>query len=194
MCGKMPVGEDEVMKRNMALAEKKDYTVEYIEALPEDVRVELIDGQLFYMATPTTTHQRMLVFLAVRIGNYIKKNKGACEVFVAPLGVYLDCDHSTLLEPDVMVICDKEKLDEKGCHGAPDFVAEIISPSTRSRDYLLKMNKYQKAGVREYWIVDVARKLVQVYDFEHGEVFGYGFQDKVKVGIFADLEVDFSEF
>lgn len=194
MCERRFVGEEEVIQKNMALAEKKDYTAEYIENLPEDERVELIDGQLFYMATPTERHQGLITFLILNIGVYLKEKKGACKVYPAPLAVYLDCDNRTYLEPDIFIVCNKHKMDQKGCHGAPDFVAEIISPSTRSKDYLLKMNKYQKAGVREYWILDPEQGVIQVYDFEHEKVYGYGFQDKVRVEIFGDLEIDFSEF
>lgn len=192
MCGRMPVGEDEVIRINMALAEERDYTTEYIEALPENVRAEVLDGQLFFMASPTRTHQKLMMFLAGTFWNYVREHKGSCEVYAGPLGVYLD--DSTLLEPDVVVICDPEKLDEKGCHGAPDFVAEVISPSTRSRDYLLKLNKYQKSGVREYWILDVKMNAIQQYDFEQGKVYSYQFADRVPVHIFDGLEIDFSEF
>lgn len=192
MCGHMPVGEDEVIRVNMALANERNYTAEYIEALPEDVRAEVLDGQLFFMAAPTRTHQKLMMFLAGTFWNYIREHKGVCEVYTAPLGVYLDDD--TLLEPDVVVICDPEKLDEKGCHGAPDFVAEIISPSTRSRDYLLKLNKYQKSGVREYWILDVNMNVVHVYNFEQEKMYSYRFTDQVPVHIFDDLQINFSEF
>lgn len=192
MCGRMPVGEDEVIRMNMALAEQRDYTAEYIEALPEDVRAEVLDGQLFYMASPGRTHQKLSMFLSVTLWNYVREHKGECEVYAAPFGVRLD--ERTLLEPDIVIVCDSEKLDEKGCHGAPDFVAEIISPSTRSRDYLLKLNKYEKCGVREYWILDVKMNAVHVYDFEHGTVYGYQFTDRIPVHIFEGLEIDLSEF
>ncbi len=188
-----PVGEEEVIQRNMALAEERHYTTDFLEALPEDERAELIDGQLFYMAPPTITHQRLQLFLAVKITNHIWETKCTCQAFVAPVAVFLNRDNKTWMEPDVIMVCDDSKLDEKGCHGAPDFVAEIVSPSTRSRDYLLKMNKYQNAGVREYWILDKEREVIQVYDFEHGEVHSYGFQDQVQVRCMEGLTIDFSQ-
>lgn len=193
MCGRKPVGEEEVIKINMALAQEKSYTAEYVEALPEGVRAEVIDGQLFYLATPSSTHQRIAGFLFFHLKKYIEEKNGACEVFFAPFAVYLNNDDRNYFEPDVVLVCDESKIDEKGCHGAPDFVAEIISPSTRSRDCLLKLNKYQNAGVREYWIVDGERELVQVYNFERNKVFAYGFRDQIRSGMFEDLVVTFTE-
>lgn len=188
------MGEEEVIKKNMALAQEKTYTTDFIEALPEDVRVELIDGQLFYMATPTSTHQGLLGFLFVTIWNYIKSHKGKCKVYPAPLAVYLNKDNRTYLEPDIIVVCDPDKMKEKGCLGAPDFVAEIVSPSTQSRDYLLKLNKYQDAGVREYWILDTKKNTIHVYDFAEKKKHTFDFSDKVPLKVLQGLEVDFSEF
>lgn len=192
----MPVymGEEEVIKKNMALAQENIYTVEDMEALPEEVRAELIDGRLYYMATPSRTHQQLLMFMAGSIWRYIDGKKGDCQVYPAPLALYLNNDSQTYLEPDLMVVCDKNKMDEKGCHGAPDYVAEIVSPSTRSRDYLLKLTKYQNAGVREYWILDMERDLIQVYDFANGKVYSFGFGDKASIGVLENLEIDFSRF
>lgn len=188
------MGEEEVIKKNMAFAKAKIYTTEDIEALPEDVRAELINGQLFLMATPTPTHQALISFLVFEFYNYIHSHKGTCQVFPAPLALYLNNDNRTYLEPDIMVVCDPEKISGKGCHGAPDFVAEIISPSTQSRDYLLKLNLYQDAGVREYWILDTKRNTIHVYDFVHHTKNTYSFEDTVPVEIFDDLEIDFSSF
>lgn len=193
MCGKRPVGEEEVIKINMALAQEKHYTTADVETLPEGVRAEVIDGQLFYLATPSRTHQELLMFLSATMWNYVKEHGGKCKVYPAPFAVYLNNDDRSYFEPDLILVCDESKIDERGCHGAPDFVAEIVSPSTRSRDYLLKLNKYQNAGVREYWIVDDERELIHVYDFEHETVLVYTFKDKVKVSIFEDLILDFSE-
>jgi len=184
------MGEEEVIRLNrMTSAQEQLFTVEDIEALPEDERVELIDGRIYYMAAPSRTHQRLLIFLTVEIESYIRNHKGKCQVYIAPFALYLNEDNSTYLEPDLMVVCDRDKTDEKGCHGAPDLVMEIVSPSTRSRDYLLKLNKYQHGGVREYWIPDTERDVIQVYDLGRNQVESYGFGDKIKVGIFPDLSI-----
>lgn len=191
---KVYMGEEEIIKKNMALAQEKIYTTEFIEELPEDVRAEVIDGQLFYMASPTATHQRLLGFLHGTIWNYIREKKGRCQVYPAPLAVYFNKDHHTYLEPDVILVCDPGKMTEKGCYGAPDFVAEIVSPSTQSRDYLLKLNKYQSAGVKEYWILDIRKKTIHVYDFENERKDTYDFADKIGMKVLWGLEIDFSEF
>jgi len=188
------MGEEEVIKKNMAFAKAKIYTTKDIETLPEGVRAELIHGQLFFMATPTPAHQALLMFLSVQLYNHVHTQGGKCQVFPAPLALYLNKDSLTYLEPDIMVVCDPEKIDNKGCHGAPDFIAEIISPSTQSRDYLLKLNLYQNAGVREYWILDFQRNTIHVYDFAHGIKNTYSFDDTVPVSIFDDLKIDFSMF
>lgn len=178
----------------MALAQKEPYTLEYIENLPEGERAELIDGDVYMMAPPNTMHQRISGFLHIKIGSYIERKKGKCEVFAAPFAVYLNDDDYNYVEPDLSVICDSDKVDKKGCHGAPDLIMEIVSPSSRRMDYLIKLNQYQKAGVREYWVIDPADKSVLVYDFKQENVEKYTFKDRVKVGIYEDLWIDFSEF
>ena len=185
------MGEEDVIQKNMALAQEKVYTVEDIEELPEGVRAELIDGQMFYMATPARKHQGLVGNLFGEIFAYLNQNKGKCAVYPAPFAVYLNEDNRTYLEPDITVVCDRDKLDDKGCHGAPDFVAEILSPSSRSRDCLLKLIRYREAGVREYWIVDPERETVTVYDFAENTVGSYTFGDKVRVNLFPGLEIDF---
>ena len=138
----------------MALAQEKLYTIDDIYALPDGERAELIEGELYMMTPPGTTHQRIASFLHWAIRNYIQEQNGDCEIFPAPFAVFLNNDEHTYVEPDISVICDKSKLDEKGCNGAPDWVIEIVSPSSKRMDYFIKLFKYQKAGVREYWIVD----------------------------------------
>ena len=186
------MGEEEVIQKNMALAQEKVYTVEDIEALPEGVRAELIDGQMFYMATPSRKHQGLVIAISGMLFAYLNQNKGKCAVYPAPFSVYLNEDNRTYLEPDITVVCDRDKLDDKGCHGAPDFVAEILSPSSRSRDCLLKLIRYREAGGREYWIVDPERETVMVYDFAENKVGSYTFRDKVRVNLFPGLEIDFA--
>ena len=138
----------------MALSKEESYTIEDIYALPDGERAELIDGHIYYMALPTYKHQKLVMELSATIRNYIKQHKGTCEVIPAPFAVYLDEASNTYVEPDISVICDKNKLDDNGCNGAPDWIIEIVSPSSKKMDYLLKLFKYRSAGIREYWIVD----------------------------------------
>lgn len=175
------------------MSEDRVYTVRYIEALPEGERAELIDGKIYMMATPTLTHQDILGWLYFQIRLHIMNKGGTCRVFLAPFAVYIKNDDNNYVEPDVSVICDPNKLDEKGCHGAPDWVIEIVSPSSKAMDYIRKCSLYEKAGVREYWIVDPKEKSIMVYDFEHGISRQYAFTDRVKVGIHEDLFIDFAE-
>jgi len=177
-----------------ALAGKLEcYTIEDIYALPDGQRAELIDGKLYIMATPGRIHQKIVHFLDWAIGNYIHSKNGDCEVYPSPFAVFLNADDKIYLEPDISVICGKNKLTDEGCKGAPDWIIEIVSPSSRPMDYNKKLLKYRTAGVREYWIVDYERNLITVYDFEHDEMADYSFSDKVKVGIYEDFNIDFSE-
>jgi len=168
-------------------------TIEDIENLPDGERAELFDGVLYMMAPPTMGHQAISAFLFLQLGSYLKKKKGLCQIFAAPCGVYLNQDQYNYVEPDLMIICDPKKIDRKGCHGAPDFIIEIVSPSSRSMDYLKKLIRYEQSGVREYWIVDPYKKNIHVYFFEQGIVESYTFEDKVKVRIYDDCEIDFRE-
>ena len=172
----------------------KGYTTKDIEALPEGERAELIDGEMFVMDTPLTVHQKILIELAFEIKLYIRENKGNCEILPAPYGIYIKNDKRNFVEPDISVICDMEKIDEKGCHGAPDWIVEIVSPSSRKMDYERKTVLYREAGVREYWIVDPEKQTVTVYAFERdAEPVSYSFSDRVKAGIYEDLWIDFSQ-
>ncbi len=177
----------------MELRKEEIYTTDFIEELPDGERAELIDGDIYFMAPPRVKHQRMSMELSVLIRNHIKSKKGSCSVFAAPFAVYLNNDLYNYLEPDISVICDKNKLDDKGCNGAPDWVIEITSPASRKMDYMIKLFKYENSGVREYWIVDLEKERVTVYYFENNTMEEYSFKDKVKVNIYDDLEIDFSE-
>ncbi len=163
------------------------YTIEYIYALPDGERAELIDGQIYYMAPPNTRHQRMLNYTEINM--YIRKNNGECEVFPAPFAVFLNDDDMNYVEPDISVICDKNKISDKGCQGAPDWVIEIISPSSMAMDYFTKLFQYQKSGVREYWIVDPIKQRVTVYFFEKELVEEYSFGEEVPVGIYEGFSI-----
>ena len=172
----------------MALPQEKTYTVKDIYALPEGQRAELIDGQMYMMAPPNRIHQRISHLLAWTIETYIQKRKGNCQVYPAPFSVFLNEDDQNYIEPDISVICDKNKLTEKGCSGAPDWIIEVTSPSDPQRDYGIKLFKYRTAGVREYWIVNPQKKTVMVYDFEK-ELYSnqYDFNDDIHVCIYNDL-------
>ena len=174
------------------IPEIREYTIDDIYALPEGQRAELIDGNLYMMAPPKRIHQDYVQFLSKEIGNYIDSKKGNCRVYPAPFAVFLNADDKTYVEPDITVICDKSKLDDRGCSGAPDWIVEIVSPGTKRMDYFVKLFKYRSAGVREYWIVDPDKSRILVYNFETDAMEEYSLSDKVKAGIYEDLEVDFS--
>lgn len=178
----------------MAFAQEKSCTIDDIYALPDGQRAELIDGQMYMMAPPNTTHQRISYALARKISDYIDRKKGNCEVFLAPFAVFLNRDDKNYVEPDISVICDKNKLNDKGCNGAPDWVIEIISPSTSRMDYGIKLFKYRTAGVREYWIVNPSTRIVNAYDFEsNAGTAQYTFDDKIPVCIYGDLDIRISD-
>lgn len=170
------------------------FTVDYIYSLPDGQRAELIDGQIFNMAPPARTHQKLVLKLSARIDQYIASHNGSCEVYPAPFAVFLDNDDRTYVEPDISVICDKNKLDEKGCHGAPDWVIEIVSPSSVQMDYMRKLLKYNDAGVREYWIVNPIKKTAMTYIFENKwEPNQYSFDDDIPVHIYPDFSITISD-
>ncbi|MEY8378262.1 Uma2 family endonuclease [Lachnospiraceae bacterium 56-18] len=174
----------------MALAQQVNYTIDDIYALPDGQRAELIDGQMYMMSPPNTNHQRISYSFARKVSDYIDRKKGNCEVFLAPFAVFLNQDNVNYVEPDISIISDSKKLDEKGCHGAPDWVIEILSPSTIRMDCGIKLFKYHTAGVREYWTVNPKIRTVNVYDFEHDEKTDqYTFDDEIPVCIYEDLVI-----
>lgn len=175
----------------MSLPQKQDYTIDDIYALPDGQRAELIDGQMYNMAPPGMIHQRIVTRLSALISNYIQQKHGSCEVFVAPFAVFLNRDNKNYVEPDISIICDRNKLDDRGCNGAPDWIIEITSPSDPQRDYGIKLFKYRTAGVREYWIVNPQKKTVMVYDFERDQYSNqYNFEDDIFVCIYCDLVIN----
>lgn len=180
----------------MALAQEKYYTAEDYYNIPEDIRAELINGEIVYMASPSRIHQKILMELSNLIYNYIKSQKGNCEVYPAPFSVQLWKNKDIVIEPDISVICDKNKLNKRGCLGAPDWIIEIVSPSNPAHDYIDKLSLYTKASVREYWIVDPQNQNIHVYKLEPDKfsVKVYTFHDTVKAGIYEDLFIDFAAF
>lgn len=178
----------------MALPQKELHTTKDIYALPEGQRAELIDGQMYMMAPPNFRDQKLIMELSSVIHQYIKNHGGNCEVIPAPFAVFLNNDDRNYVEPDISVICDKNKLNELGCNGAPDWLIEVISPSTERLDYGIKLFKYRSAGVREYWIVNPLKNIVNVYDFEYDEKTRlYSFDDAISTCIYADLSICISE-
>ena len=175
-----------------AVRQLEYYTIDDIYNLPDGQRAELIDGELYMMATPSRIHQRLVKDFTYLIEDYIRRKNGDCEVYPSPFAVFLNADDKIYLEPDISVICDKNKLTDEGCKGAPDWIIEIVSPSSRAMDYNKKLFKYRTAGVREYWIVDPMKQLIMVYNFEHDTFEQYSFSDKVKAGIYEDFEIDFA--
>ncbi len=177
----------------MPALQVEEYTIDDIYALPDGQRAELIDGVIYNMSPPNRRHQRIILFLARKIADYIDSKKGECEVNIAPFTVFLNANDKTYVEPDVSIVCDKSKLNDRGCMGAPDFIVEVVSPSSKRIDYHIKLFKYRTARVREYWIVDPLKNLITTYNFEGENTEIYTFADKIKVGIYEDLEIDFSE-
>lgn len=176
----------------MPLLNDQIYTTEDIYNLPEGQRAELIDGQMYMMSPPNRDHQKISGKIHQAIANYIDAKMGSCEVYAAPFSVFLNANDRNYVEPDISVICDKNKLNDKGCIGAPDWIIEIVSQSSRSMDYMTKLFKYRTSGVREYWIVDRQKNRIIVYNFENDDIREYSFDDTVKAGIYDDLIIDFS--
>lgn len=178
----------------MPLPKEPLYAIDDIYNLPDGTRAELIDGQMYMVAPPSTLHQRLVMKTSYSIQDYITKNNGSFEVFPAPFAVFLNSDDKTYVEPDISIIYDKDKLDDKGCQGAPDWILEIVSPSSKRMDYYIKLTAYRLAGVREYWIIDPMKKTVIVYDManDSGPTI-YSLTDKIKVNIYEDLYIDFRD-
>ena len=171
------------------------YTVEDYLALPDEQRVELIDGVFYDMGAPTTPHQMIAGGIYSRLSNYIEGKNGPCAVFIAPTDVQLDCDNRTMVQPDVLIVCSHDRLTNKRIFGSPDFVAEVLSPSTKNKDLLIKSAKYQRAGVRELWLVDPMQKNILVFLFGTATTTHmYTFEDKIPVHIYdGECGIDFKE-
>ncbi len=173
---------------SMPLLQPTLYTLDYIYQLPEGKRAELIDGQVYDMAPPTRIHQEIVSGLHYKIRDFIDSKHGSCRVYPAPFAVFLNADDRNYVEPDISVVCKTDRLDEKGCNGAPDWIIEIASPGTKHMDYGVKLYKYRTAGVREYWIVNPMTRIVNVYDFEHEvKTDQYTFQDEISSCIYSEL-------
>ena len=198
-------------------------TLAQYEEMPDTEHIEVYEGIVRNMASPNDVHQSIVTEILTMIRSHIKGKGGECRVYAAPFDVKLQDKPLTIVQPDVFVLCDKNKRDGRRCNGAPDFCIEIVSPSSTFRDHVTKTLLYQQNGVREYWVVDPVREIVMVYDFledqeskENEETEAgteeqeklvrrikeeeipcnlkiYSLKDKVPVGIFGDLVIDFAE-
>ena len=178
----------------MPLPREQVYTTDDIYALPDGERAELIDGQIYMMGTPSRIHQKLVGQLSRIIGNYIESNHGSCEIYPAPFAVFIKKDDKNYVEPDISVICDKSKLSDRGCEGAPDFIIEIVSPSSRRMDYYKKCTLYTESGVREYWIVDPEKQRTMIYRYEDDAApMIVPFEQDLAVGIYNDFMINVSK-
>lgn len=174
------------------------YTIADWENLPDGTRMELIDGVFHDMGQPSVRHQVIVQEIASAFRDFVRTNKGKCLPVISPIGVQIDRDDKNMLEPDLIVVCDPERFGEtngKWLAGEPDFVLEVLSPSSRKRDMTVKLHKYGKAGVREYWIIDPDRETLIVYEFA-AEVTPtiYNFSDTVPVAIYnGALKIDLAQ-
>lgn len=198
-CGSAGDCADDFIQETTEYFTKKqgEYTIRDYRKLPEDMRAELIDGTLIFLEAPDFTHQELVAELIFEFKLYIRKKGGLCRILSSPLDVQLDCDDKTMVQPDIVLVCQEDRITRKGIYGAPDFCIEVVSDSSRKRDYGIKVQKYMNAGVREYWIIDTKRKKIVCYWFEGKdapEITMYTFQDHVPVGIYdGGLEIDFSD-
>lgn len=146
------------------------------------------------MTPPSPFHQELIMEISATVREYIKKHKGDCKVYPAPLAVNLHADDKTWVEPDISIVCDKTKITDRECKGAPDWIIEIVSPSTRKKDYSTKMLLYSDAGVREYWIVDPAKERTTVYMFEEDAApIIIPFHQAIVSGIYKDFQITISD-
>ena len=178
--------------------EKKpgEYTIDDYYELPDDQRVELINGKFYDMAAPTVVHQMIAGSVYAQFLAYIRRKKGKCLPLISPIDVKLDADNKTMVQPDVAVVCDRNRVTEKRVDGGPDFVLEVLSPSSVTKDAVLKASKYLEAGVKEYWIIDPEKERVVVFLFcetDFPEI--YPLSGKLPVHIFdGNLEIDLDEY
>ena len=187
--------EDWIQKAAIPIKKPGTYTLEDYMALPVDCPAELSDGNLYRMEAPSFIHQIIGGELHRQISNFIISHKGSCIACTAPADILLDRDDRTAVQPDVFVICDRGNITRKHGMGAPDLVIEVLSPSTKKKDMNLKRDKYQRAGVREYWMIDPDKQKVIVENFEGDQdITIYSFTNKIPVHIFPDnCEIDFAQ-
>jgi Uma2 family endonuclease len=186
----------------MLIAPIRTYTYKDYLTYDENERIEIIEGKIINMIpAPSRIHQEIITEIFFKLKEYVKSNNGSCKVYLGPFDVILKNDDEEVLssknivQPDISVICDKSKLTDKGCTGSPDMIVEAVSPYNPSNDYVRKLNLYEMFKVKEYWIVNPMRKNILVYILtENGydAPIAYTFDDKVKVNIYDNLEIDFN--
>ena len=181
--------------------DNKTYTYTDYLKFTDDEPVEIIGGRISAMSpAPSRIHQEIITEILAELRNYIKSNNGPCKVYPAPFDVILKKDNEDVLysqnivQPDISVICDKTKLTDKGCSGSPDMIVEVVSPFNPRNDYIKKLSLYEEFKVREYWIVNPMEKNILVYTLTpdgYSAPKMYTFNDKIKVNIYDNLEIDF---
>lgn len=194
---KRPVSSNYLGESSFVYGKKRqgEYTLEDYYEIPDEIRVELIDGVIYDMGAPTFNHQLIAGLIHAKLLAHVTAHKGPCIPAISPVDVQLDRDEDTMVQPDVLIVCDRDKIINRCVYGAPDFIVEVLSPSTRRKDMITKLNKYMSAGVREYWMIDPKKKSVLVYDFEHDQYPAiFGFEDQVPVHIWdGECVIDFQE-
>ena len=177
------------------LSKEPLHTMKDYYALPEDQRVELIDGVFYDLGAPRVDHQLILGELYLLFRECADQHDMPCEVLLSPCDVRLDRDEYTMVQPDLLVLCKGIDVHAVRIEGAPDLAVEILSPASRMKDMILKLHKYQNAGVREYWIIDPKHRTVTVhfFDTEEYDPKKYDFTDTIPVGISGGAcSIDFS--
>jgi len=173
----------------MNIVPKKDeYTFEEWLDLDKNEKIELIDGTLYMMSEPSRRHQKVARELTIELGYFLRGKD--CELYYDPFMVKLN--NETVVHPDISVICDKDKLNDRRCIGAPDLIIEILSPSNAKNDIFTKYNQYLMASVKEYWIVDPLKNSIMVYILQNGDYVGkyYSEKDILPVYVLPDCKID----
>lgn len=196
--GKFEISEEGLPihpRYKIPIRKQGDYTTDDLDKIPDEIRVELIDGVIYDLASPTSIHQVIAATVHTIMSNYAIEHGLHCMPYIAPLDVEFDNRKKDRLQPDLLVMCEKARKEgePEPDHDAPDFVMEVMSPSSRRMDMLIKLNRYLRAGVKEYWIVDPEKKTVMVYDFVNNDLAHfYSFDDEIPVAISGgDLTIDF---
>lgn len=171
-----PDGERAAAYNGKPLKRQGEYTIEDYYAWPKEERIELIDGVIYVMEAPGFVHQRLIGEIFSQLNSYIEKKGDDCIPLLSPVDVRLDCDDKTMVQPDLIILCDRDKIKRWGIMGAPDFLLEVLSHecsssfSTRRKDCIKKLQKYSDAGVREYWIIDPKKRVLLTYDFTQDDL------------------------